>query len=78
MTLARRIVCAALGGLLLSANVSVSAQPLGVFRWQLQPYCNVVSLTITQSGGIYTLDGTDDQCGTAPAGVTGDAFVRPD
>ena len=53
-----------------------SAQPLGSYRWQLQPYCNVVSLAVTQNGGIYTLDGTDDQCGSAPAAATGEAFLR--
>jgi hypothetical protein len=53
------------------------AQPLGVFRWQLQPYCNILSLTVTQNGGIYTLDGTDDQCSGAQASVNGIAFVNP-
>jgi hypothetical protein len=71
-----RIVCAlALCGVLGNA-MSGSAQSLGVFRWQLQPYCNVVSLAVTQNGGIYTLDGTDDQCGSAPAAATGEAFLR--
>lgn len=55
---------------------SASAQTLGVFRWQMLPYCNVVSFTVSQNGGIYTLDGTDDQCGSAPAAATGEAFLR--
>jgi hypothetical protein len=56
-----------------------SAQTLGTFRWQLQPYCNVVSLTITQQGGQYTADGTDDQCGAPQkASVRGMAFQNPD
>jgi hypothetical protein len=64
--------------IVLCAVSSATAQPLGVFRWQLQPFCNVVSLSVTQNGGLYTLDGTDDQCGTAPqASVTGMAFVNP-
>jgi endosialidase-like protein len=56
-----------------------SAQPLGTFRWQLQPYCNVLSLSVTQQGGLYTLDGTDDQCSaTGPrASVNGIAFMNP-
>lgn len=62
--------------MLLANTVSASAQTLGVFRWQMQPFCNVVSLTVTQQGGIYTLDGTDDQCGVAPAAATGEAFLR--
>jgi Head domain of trimeric autotransporter adhesin len=43
--------------------VPVNAQPLGTFRWQLQPYCNVVHVTVTQQGANYQLDGYDDQCG---------------
>lgn len=55
------------------------AQTLGTFRWQTQPYCNVLSLTVTQDGGQYRLDGTDDQCG-APrkAGAVGLGFPNPD
>ncbi len=45
------------------AAVSATAQPLGSFRWQLQPFCNVVTVNVTQQGAIYTLDGTDDRCG---------------
>jgi len=51
------------------------AQTVGTFRWQLQPYCNVVTATVTQSGGVFTIDGTDDLCGANPrASVTGLAF----
>ena len=39
------------------------AQSLGTFRWQLQPFCNVVNVTVTQQGALYQLDGYDDQCG---------------
>ncbi len=55
------------------------AQPLGTFRWQLQPYCNVVTIAITQNGGVYRLEGTDDQCGTGgeSASVVGTAFPNP-
>jgi hypothetical protein len=58
---------------------AATAQSLGTFRWQLQPYCNILSLTITQQGGQYTADGTDDQC-SAPqkASVRGMAFQNPD
>ncbi len=53
--------------LALAATVALvdraQAQPLGTFRWQLQPYCNVISVSITQNGAIYTADGYDDQCG---------------
>jgi Chaperone of endosialidase len=55
------------------------AQSIGTFRWQLQPYCNVVTLSITQAGAVYTLDGYDDQCGAATrAPVTGSAVPNPD
>jgi hypothetical protein len=55
-----------------------AAQPLGSFRWQLQPYCNILTLSVVQQGGQYQLDGTDDQCGAAQAaGVRGLAFQNP-
>ena len=58
---------------------ATSAQTLGTFRWQLLPYCNVVSVTVVQQGAHYQLHGTDDQCGAGPlAGVTGLAFLNPD
>jgi hypothetical protein len=54
------------------------AQPLGTFRWQIQPYCNVLTVTVSQQGGIYTLDGTDDRCAaTQAASVVGIAFLNP-
>lgn len=57
----------------------LSAQPLGTFRWQLQPYCNVVTVTVVQEGGQYHVNGTDDQCGTPRrASVVGLAFPNPD
>ncbi len=66
--------------LLLACTTSAAfAQSLGAFRWQMQPYCNVLTLTVTQTGGVYTLDGFDDQCGAgARASVTGTAFPNPD
>ncbi len=55
------------------------AQSLGTFRWQTQPYCNVLTLAVTQNGGVYTLDGFDDQCGAATkAPVTGSAVANAD
>ena len=54
------------------------AQSLGTYRWQLQPYCNVVTVTVTQNGGLYTLDGYDDQCGVGDrASVVGTAVPNP-
>jgi len=45
------------------STLSASAQVFGTFAWQMQPYCNVVSLTLTNTPAGFTLDGTDDQCG---------------
>jgi hypothetical protein len=59
----------------LMAVASVVAQPLGTFTWQMQPYCNRLTLTVVQSAGVFTLDGYDDQCGTAPAPASGVAVL---
>lgn len=67
-------------GVLICAFSSVSAQSLGTFRWQLQPFCNVVTLAITQNESSFRLEGTDNQCGTGggPASAIGTAFLNPD
>lgn len=39
---------------------AASAQPLGTFTWQLQPFCNVVTLQVTQQGALYTAEGFDE------------------
>lgn len=55
------------------------AQSLGAFKWQLQPYCNILTLNVTQTGGTYALDGFDDQCGASTrASAKGTAFLNPD
>ena len=65
-------------GLLASAPAA-QAQPLGVFRWQLLPYCNVLTVAVVQGGGQYHVDGTDDLCGgSRKASVVGLAFPNPD
>jgi len=55
------------------------AQPLGTFSWQLAPYCNVVTVSVTQNGSTYTLDGYDTQCGgsSSRAPATGIAVPNP-
>jgi Chaperone of endosialidase len=66
-------------GVLLVLAATAEAQPLGSFTWQLQPHCNRVTVTVTQNGGIYTLDGADDQCGAAQAApLVGVAAPNPD
>ncbi|MGE0816758.1 MAG: hypothetical protein AB7O93_25695 [Vicinamibacterales bacterium] len=54
-----------------------AAQPLGTFRWQMQPYCNVITVLVTQLGDTYSIQGTDDLCGSGRAAVTGMAFLNP-
>jgi hypothetical protein len=57
---------------------TASAQPLGIYRWQLTPYCDVLTLNVTQIGGQYRLEGYDDQCGAGPrAPVTGYVVPNP-
>lgn len=75
-----RVIAAALAGAaLLVLTPRVEAQSLGVFRWRLDPFCNVVTLTVTQTGSVFRLEGWDDQCSfpqRAPA--TGVATLNPD
>jgi hypothetical protein len=65
---------------MMSATVpGMRAQALGTFQWQLQPYCNVVTLSVHLDAGVYALNGYDDQCGgPAPGSVVGTAFLSPD
>ena len=63
----------------LSLTGLASAQSLGTFRWQLQPYCNVLTLAVTQVGAQYRFEGFDDQCGAATrAAVTGLGVANAD
>ncbi len=46
---------------------------------KLQPFCNKVTVAVTQNGGHYTLDGYDDQCGAGQrAPLVGLATPNPD
>lgn len=69
------VIVAAMTG----AASSAQAQSLGMLRWRLDPFCNVVTLTVTQTGSVFTLDGYDDQCSLPQrAPVTGVATFNPD
>ncbi len=58
---------------------TASAQVFGTFTWQMQPYCNRVTLTITQIPTGYTIDGFDEQCGGArQASAVGMAHINAD
>lgn len=61
------------------ADVALRAQTLGTFSWQLQPYCNRVTVTLVQSGSVYLLNGWDDNCGASVrSAATGVATPNPD
>lgn len=78
MSRAARLVVFGLTLLAATAGTA-AAQPLGVFRWQLQPFCNIISVVVTATGSIFTLQGTDDQCGgPQQASAVGTAFQNPD
>ncbi len=58
---------------------AASAQSLGTFTWRLEPYCNLVTVNVTQNGAIYTMDGYDDLCGGGRrAPLVGLATPNPD
>ena len=77
MTLCRTVALAAL--CLALSSTSAYAQSRGTFRWQLQPFCNVITVDVTQHGDIYVLDGTDDRCGDSnqPGSAVGIAYLTP-
>lgn len=75
----RPVPCLVAFALLFGWPIAALAQPLGTFQWTLQPFCNVVSATVVQSGETYTLDGWDDQCGVGKrAPLVGSATANPD
>ncbi len=62
----RRGFTVALAAALLTLGSSAAhAQVLGTFNFQLQPYCNVVTMTLTQEGSTFRLAGWDDNCGAS-------------
>lgn len=65
--------------LFLASASATRAQSLGQFRWQLTPFCNIVTLAVTQSAGVFRVEGVDDQCGgSKAASASGTAFLNPD
>jgi hypothetical protein len=72
------VVALVSGGIALLA-VEAPGQPLGPFRWQFAPFCNVVTLTAIPGGPFFSLTGTDDQCGAGAVGtVSGTASALQD
>ena len=60
----RTIVWLSAAAVLLSP-AAADAQVFGTFTWQMQPYCNRVTLTLTTTAGGFALSGFDDGCGAA-------------
>ena len=58
---------------LFMATQVATAQTLGPFTWQTQPYCNVLTVTVVPQGGHFQLVGSDNLCGAGTAPVTGTA-----
>lgn len=78
-----RALLSVAGSLLMTLLVvslpTATAQPLGTYRWQLQPYCNLLTVNVVQTAGVYTLDGWDDLCGAGlRAPLVGTATFNPD
>ena len=64
--------------LMATATTPASAQPLGVFRWQQQPFCNVLNLAVTATPSGFRMEGTDDQCGGVPASAVRHGVPKAD
>jgi hypothetical protein len=78
MTLVHRCCRAAVFAAVLFTASTAHAQAIGTFRWQQQPYCNVITLNVVQQGTVYQVDGYDDQCGAGTrAAAAGIAFLNP-
>jgi hypothetical protein len=77
MTLCRAVVLSSMIGFCFGSDAA--AQALGTFQWQLQPFCNNLTVNVTQQGGVFTVDGSDDQCGAPQrAPLVGVATPNPD
>jgi hypothetical protein len=64
--------------LVASGGAAASAQTLGTFPWQIAPYCNVVTFTISVDGAGFRLTGFDDQCGSTQLPAAGAVTLRSD
>jgi hypothetical protein len=41
-----------------ASDTPTMAQPIGTFRWQTEPHCNVLTLTVTAQSGTFQLQGS--------------------
>lgn len=76
---AQRTLAFIVGQLVLGCpELQAQGAVLGTFRWQLVPYCNVVTLRVELQGATYALSGTDDRCGASQAAAAnGSAHLNP-
>lgn len=58
------------------STTSAWAQTIGTFRWQLLPFGSVLTLTVTQQGSIYLVNGFEVQCSNPSLPVSGVAVPQ--
>jgi hypothetical protein len=79
MIVVRARLVAAIAASVILLGGPLGAQSLGSFSWQLQPFCNNLTVNVTQQGSLFTVDGYDDQCGAGQrAPLAGIATQNPD
>ena len=59
----RSFVRVAVAALIVAAATTPAAAQFGTYTWQMQPYCNVITLTLAPSPGGATVSGFDNLCG---------------
>ena len=75
----RRFVCVACSTVSWSsARRTPVRSPLARSAGSCSPLCNVVTVQVTKTGGVYRLEGSDDECGASTvAPVVGIARAQP-
>lgn len=62
---------------ILFAAAPASAQTIGTFSWQIEPLGSVLTLTITQQGSAFLVNGFEAQCGgNLSLPVTGSIIIQ--
>ena len=62
------VVCAVMA-LVLVSSASARAQNIGPLSWQMNPYCNVITLVLVPTAIGFRLEGSDNLCGPAAPGT---------
>ena len=63
-------------GVGLGLGVAEAGQEFGPARWQLAPFCNVVTLGVEQQGAAYGLTGWDDNCSGPHSAAFGTVLLK--